>query len=135
MRRGTRAGAAAIAAALLGVPWVGASCGGADPRAEPLGVVEGLVTAARAADATALAELCAPGGHHDSDARRICAASPDDPDEWRLITSWFARAHPLGAPRTRGDLAEVDLAFGPEAERRAVAHLVRVGGRWYLSSL
>lgn len=125
----------AAAAVALGASWAGAGCGGADPQTEPLGVVERLVTAARSDDPASLAGLCSPDGHVDSDARRICAASPEDPDEWRLLTTWFGRAHPLGAPRTRGDLAEVDLAYGPEVERRAIAHLVRVDGRWYLSSL
>lgn len=110
-------------------------CGGDDES--PLTPLEKIIAAAREGDPSGLADLCDPDGTVDSDARRICEASPDDARAWDLFRAWFAHARIGGFVPRPGDpdeLARVSIVFGPD-ERRAEVTLVRRGARWYLREL
>lgn len=117
----------AFAAALAG-------CGSGEQGA--LGPVEAVLAAARDDDASGLSELCDPEGHADSDARRLCAAHPENARDWALFREWFGRARILGIGSATDDPDElhVAVAIGPD-HRRVEVTVVRRGARWYLLRL
>jgi hypothetical protein len=98
--------------------------------------IEAVIAAARADDASALADLCDPEGHADADARRVCAADPANARDWTLFRAWFAEARILGLVATTAgpDEMHVAVAIGPD-HRRVEVTVVRRGERWYLLRL
>lgn len=111
-----------------------AGCSGQEQGA--LVPIEAVFAAAREDDASGLAGLCDPEGRADTDARRICAAHPDDAHDWALFREWFAGGRILGIAAATEDPHElhVAVAIGPD-HRRVEVTVVRRGERWYLLRL
>ena len=117
----------AFAAALEG-------CGSGEPGA--LAPIEAVIAAARDDDPSGLSDLCDPEGHADSDARRLCAAHPENARDWALFRAWLgdARILGIGSATDEPDELHVAVAIGPD-HRRVEVTVVRRGERWYLLRL
>jgi hypothetical protein len=100
---------------------------------DPVQVVEALFHAAQSGDDSGLPDLCPPDGSSDGDTRDVCAMTRDAP-RWDEFVGWFSTGRVTGEPTVRDDRAVVPFAFGPDGNRPEEMNLVRINGRWYLSS-
>lgn len=100
---------------------------------DPAQVVTAIFHAARSGDASALPELCPPEGGNDGDTRNICEMTTNHP-EWDEFVSWFATGKLTGEATITDDRATVPFVFGPDGTSSEQMNLVRIDGRWYLSS-
>lgn len=103
------------------------------PFGDPAGVLEAVFEAARSGETDVLRGLCPADGSGDGDVRDICAMTPED-EGWDEFVEWFALGRVTAAPMIRGDHATVRFVFGPGGATPEEMRLIRVEGRWYLSS-
>lgn len=99
--------------------------------ASPKSVLGHVFWAARNADPSKLATLCAPDANDA--ARRVCAVTRDG-DDFASFRANFARGHLNGEPRIAEDTAVIKFLYGPEGADRETMTLVRRDGRWLLRS-
>lgn len=115
-----------------------AACAHADPDPEvrftdPAAPVEAIFAAARSEDPSILPMLCRPDGGGDGDVRDVCGMTPDH-ERWDEFVEWFSTGRITGEAAVRQDRATVPFVFGPDGSRQEEMDLVRIDGRWYLSS-
>ncbi len=103
-----------------------------DVNSTPESVVNAVFEAAKTGDLSNLPKLCAPNGEGDGDTKKICAlksATDDDFDKY------FKMGKISGSVEMVNDShAKVPILFGPEGTKAETMNLVKIDGKWYLSS-
>ncbi len=131
---GCRSVGAWVLLSLLAAPGLAQQAGqGPSDFTDPAQVVAAVFHAARTGDASRLPDLCPPEGGNDGDTRQVCRMTPGH-EEWSEFVAWFITGRITGAATITEDRATVPFTFGPEGTRAELMNLVRIRGRWYLSS-
>lgn len=106
-----------------------------DIQSDPVKVVEAVFEAARTGDLSVLPGLCDPAGKNDGDTKAICLISTLSKEEQGEFIKYFEKGKVIGEPEISGDNAKVKIVFGPRGNKNEEFNLVRIDGKWYLSSL
>ena len=106
-----------------------------DIQSDPVKVVEAVFEAARTGDLSVLPGLCDPTGKNDGDTKAICFIGTLSKEEQDEFIKYFEKGKVIGEPEISGDNAKVKIVFGPKGNKNEEFNLVRIDGKWYLSSL
>jgi hypothetical protein len=106
-----------------------------DIQSDPVKVVEAVFEAARTGDYSVLPGLCDPTGKNDGDTKAICFIGTLSEEDQAQFAKYFSKGKITGEPEISGDNAKVKILFGPRGTEDEEFNLVRIDGKWYLSSL
>ena len=106
-----------------------------DIQSDPVKVVEAVFEAARTGDFSVLSGLCDPTGANDGDTKQICYIGQAPKDKQDEFVKYFEKGTVVGEAEISGDNAKVKILFGLNGNKKEEFNLVRIDGKWYLSSL
>jgi|WetSurSiteA1Bulk_404760.scaffolds.fasta_scaffold103319_2 hypothetical protein len=106
-----------------------------DIHGDPVKVVEAVFEAARTGDYSILPGLCDPTGKNDGDTKAICFIGTLSEEDQAQFAKYFSKGKITNEPEISGDNAKVKIMFGPRGTEDEEFNLVRIDGKWYLSSL
>ena len=104
-------------------------------QSDPVKVVEAVFEAARTGDFSVLPGLCDPTGSNDGDTKAICLIGTLPEEDRNQFVKYFEKGKVKGEPEISGNNAKVKILFGPSGNNDEEFNLVRIDGKWYLSSL
>ena len=99
----------------------------------PLNVVNHLFFSAKNADFSKLRYLCDPYAECDNDVERLCFIGMLPKSKQDDFIMSLKNGRIIGNPIIKGDIAEVEFAFGQSANRLEKMTLINRMGYWYLS--
>ncbi len=106
-----------------------------DFQQKPEEVVKHLFFAAKNRDFSKLRYLCDPYAENDSDSKGICYTEMlPEAGRNRFIEN-FEEGRIIGEPVIKGDIAEVEFAFGKGSNRLEKMGLIKRMDKWYIASL
>jgi hypothetical protein len=79
--------------------------------------------------------LCDPTGANDGDTKQICNIGQAPKDKQDEFVKYFEKGKVVGDAEISGDSAKVKILFGLNGNKKEEFNLVRIDGKWYLSSL
>ncbi|MCI0472655.1 MAG: hypothetical protein L0Y76_03640 [Ignavibacteria bacterium] len=106
-----------------------------DIHSDPVKVVEAVFEAARTGDYSVLPELCDPTGKNDGDTKAICFIGTLSEEDRSQFAKYFSKGKVAGDAEISGDSAKVKILFGTHGTEKEEFNLIRIDGKWYLSSL
>jgi protein involved in sex pheromone biosynthesis len=101
---------------------------------DPVKVVEEIFNAAKSNDFSILSGLCDPKGGGDADVKEICDLSSRPKERQDDFKNYFSKGQVIGSAEITGDKAKVKIKFGPDGTKDEEFNLVRIDGKWYISS-
>jgi hypothetical protein len=105
-----------------------------DIHDDPVKVVEAIFEAARTGDYSQLSGLCDPTGSGDGDTKRICSIDSQPKEIQDEFKKYFQNGKVVGSAEINGNEAKVKIKFGPKGNKDEVFNLVKISGKWYISS-
>lgn len=106
-----------------------------DIQSDPVKVVEAVFEAAKTGDFSGLSGLCDPTGANDGDTKQICNIGQAPKDKQDEFVKYFEKGTVVGEAEISGENAKVKILFGLKGNKKEEFDLVRIDGKWYLSSL
>ena len=104
-----------------------------DFQKDPVSVMKYIFESAKKGDFSNFRNLCDPYGENDSDVNQICFAEMMMENQQANLKAEFENGRVIGKAVIKGDIAEVEFAFGPSANRLEKMVMVKRNGLWYLS--
>lgn len=105
-----------------------------DIHDDPLKVVQAIFDAAISKDLSQLSGLCDPTGSGDSDTKSICKVIMQPQQAQEEFIKYFRNGKTVGDAILSENSAKVKIKFGPDGAKDEEMNLVKVDGKWYLSS-
>ncbi len=105
-----------------------------DLHDDPVKVVEAIFEAARTGDYSLLSGLCDPTGSGDGDTKRICSINSQPKEIQDEFKKYFEKGKVVGSAEINGNEAKVKIKFGLKGNKDEEFNLVKVSGKWYISS-
>ena len=105
-----------------------------DIHDDPLMVVQAIFDAAQSHDMSSLSGLCDPTGSGDGDTKALCNVGSQTQQVQDAFISYFQNGRTIGNAVISENRAKVKFKFGPDGTRDEEMSLVKVNGKWYLSS-
>ncbi|MDB4303753.1 hypothetical protein N9934_03075, partial [Desulfosarcina sp.] len=103
-------------------------------QATPTGTIEYLFMSAKTKDYTKVRFLLDPYGEFNDDAMGLCLVDMYPSEAQNEWNNEFKNGRIIGDPIIKDEIAEIEIAIGPESDELEKINLVKRMKKWYIIS-